>query len=326
MLEHGGHLIAAAKKYNIPLAQWIDLSTGINPNGWPIPAIPAKCWQRLPEIADGLVEAAQGHYHCHSILPVAGSQAAIQTLPLLRSKSKVGVLKPAYAEHAHSWRLAGHEVVELELDEIEGQLKTLDVLILVNPNNPTGQSFNKNQLLEWHDILKQHKGWLIIDEAFIDTTPENSLASHPVVDGLIILRSIGKFFGLAGIRCGFVIGVEELLNGLNEKLGPWAISHPSRYVAAAALLDTNWHSQTKDKLKQDSKRLATLLMDRELKPDGTTDLFLWVKTPQAKQAHQNLAQQGILTRLFQQPLSLRFGLPQNNQQYAELDAALKKEV
>ena len=326
MLEHGGHLIAAAKKYNIPLPQWIDLSTGINPNGWPIPEIPAECWQRLPEIADGLVEAAQGYYHCHSILPVAGSQAAIQTLPLLRSKSKVGVLKPAYAEHAHSWRLAGHEVVELESNEIEGQLKTLDVLILINPNNPTGQWFDRNQLLEWHDVLKQYKGWLIIDEAFIDTTPENSLASHPVVDGLIILRSIGKFFGLAGIRCGFVIGVKELLNALNEKLGPWTISHPSRYVATAALLDANWQSQTKDKLKQDSKRLATLLKDRELKPDGTTDLFLWVKTLQAKQVHQNLAQQGILTRLFQQPLSLRFGLPQNNQQYAELDVALKKEV
>jgi len=323
MLEHGGHLIDAANKYNIPLEQWMDLSTGINPNGWIIPEIPARCWQRLPEIGDGLVSAAKQYYQCQSLLPVAGSQAAIQTLPLLRKKSKVGVLKPAYAEHAYSWKNAGHEIVELEAEKIEAHLESLDVLILVNPNNPTGQSFDKEQLLKWHDILRRHKGWLIIDEAFIDTTPEKSLSNHQVIDGLIILRSIGKFFGLAGIRCGFVIGIEELLHTLNEKLGPWVISHPSRYVATAALLDQEWINQTQDELKQNSNRLAALLTKRGLKPNGKTDLFHWIKTPLAKQVYQNLAQQGVLTRLFPQPLSLRFGLPKNNQQYVDLDAALK---
>ncbi len=326
MLEHGGYLIEAAKRYNIPLQQWIDLSTGINPNGWPVPEIPTECWRRLPETADELTGAASQYYQCYSILPVAGSQAAIQALPLLRSKSTVGVLKPAYAEHAYSWKNAGHDVVELEPQEIEAQLEKLDVLIIVNPNNPTGQLFDKDQLFEWHNILSRRKGWLIIDEAFIDTTPEYSLASHPVVDGLIIFRSIGKFFGLAGIRCGFVIGVEQLLNTLNEKLGPWAISHPSRYVATAVLLDTHWHSQAQCELKQNSDRLAVLLAKNGLKPFGKTNLFLWIKTPLAKQIHQKLAQQGILTRFFDQPLSLRFGLPKNNQHYAHLDAVLNEGI
>ncbi len=322
MLEHGGHLINAAQKYNIPIEQWIDLSTGINPNGWPVPDIPATCWQRLPEADDALIPAARLYYQCHSILPVAGSQAAIQTLPLLRKKSKVGVLTPAYSEHAHSWKKAGHEVIALPFEGIESQLHQLDVLILINPNNPSGQRFNKQQLLDWHSQLNQHNGWLIVDEAFIDITPEDSLCSHPASDGLIILRSIGKFFGLAGIRCGFVISTDSLLNLLNEHLGPWTISHPGRYIATLALLDISWQKRTQRQLKEQSNRLASLLSEYGLKPTGQTYLFHWIKTPDAEQIHTAFAQQGILTRLFVQPTSLRFGLPKNEYEWLYLQKTL----
>ncbi len=320
MLEHGGHLIEASEKYHIPLDQWIDLSTGINPNGWPIPAIPAECWQRLPETGDGLLDAAKQYYQCHSILAVAGSQAAIQTLPLLRQKSKVGVLVPAYAEHAYSWKKSGHEVVELF--DIDTQISELDVLILINPNNPTAQRFSKNQLLNWHQQLKQKNGWLIIDEAFIDSTPEDSLSSYPTAEGLIILRSIGKFFGLAGIRCGFVIASEVILNPLNELLGPWSISHPSRYIATTALLDINWQQQAQDELIKQSKRLNLLLESNRLKVTHKTNLFQWIKTDNAENIYHKLAQQGVLTRLFTQPLSLRFGLPKDENQWQQLDKGL----
>ena len=322
MLEHGGHLINAAEKYNVPIQQWIDLSTGINPNGWPVPEIPAECWQRLPETADDLIVAARQFYQCESILPVAGSQAAIQTLPLLRSRSRVGVLSPAYAEHAYIWKKAGHEVIELEVEKIESHIPQLDVLIIINPNNPTGQRFNKDQLLRWHDGLNKHNGWLIIDEAFIDTTPEYSLSSHPAIKGLIILRSLGKFFGLAGIRCGFIIGPNELLNTVGESLGPWTISHPSRYIATKTLVDTVWQKQTRDKLTKQSNRLALLLTKNGLKPDGQTSLFQWIKHSYAEQIHESLAHQGILTRLFKQPSSLRFGLPKQEQQWLFLEKTL----
>jgi len=324
LLEHGGHLIDAAEKYNIPLKQWIDLSTGINPNGWPIPSIPAECWQRLPESSDGLVAAAKQYYECLSILPVAGSQAAIQTLPLLRQHSKVGVLAPAYAEHAYSWKKAGHELIELSIDSIESQLSQLDVLILINPNNPAAQDFSKTQLLSWHQQLQQSNGWLIIDEAFIDSHPEQSLSSYPVADGLIILRSIGKFFGLAGIRCGFVIAPEQILRQLNEILGPWTISHPSRYIATAALLDTDWQTKTRIELKQQTNRLAVLLNQNALKITAQTDLFIWIKTENAEQIHHALAQKGVLTRLFIQPLSLRFGLPKHESEWNYLAKVLNE--
>lgn len=324
MLEHGGHLIDAAEKYTIPLDQWIDLSTGINPNGWPIPSIPNECWQRLPESSDGLLAAAKQYYQCQSILPVAGSQAAIQALPLLRQHSKVGVLAPAYAEHAYSWKKAGHQVIELSIESIDSQLAQLDVLILINPNNPAGQRFSKTQLLSWHQQLKSRNGWLVVDEAFIDSNPEQSLSHHPVDEGLIILRSIGKFFGLAGIRCGFVIATQQILNQLNEKLGPWTISHPSRYIATAALLDKSWQTKTRLELNKQTNRLALLLNQKSLKTTAITALFIWVKTDDAKQIHHALAQKGILTRLFTQPLSLRFGLPKHESEWHYLAQVLNE--
>lgn len=321
MLEHGGRLIDAAQTYRIPLPQWLDLSTGINPNGWVIPDLPASCWQRLPESADGLLAAARDYYQCRSVLAVAGSQAAIQTLPLLRTHSTVGVLAPTYAEHGYNWSKAGHQLLELTAKTIDDHLQQLDVLIIVNPNNPTAQWFSKDQLMWWWQKLNQRNGWLIVDEAFIDSRPENSL-SGTSKKGLIVLRSLGKFFGLAGIRSGFVMSDKTLLNALDERLGPWTISHPSRFIATRALQDTGWQQQTRHTLQKQSKQLQLLLVKHGLEPSASTDLFQWKKTPEAKKIHQFLAQQGILTRLFTQPLSLRFGLPKNAQQRLYLEQAL----
>lgn len=322
LLEHGGRLRQAASRYGIPLSDWLDLSTGINPNGWPVPAIPAECWQRLPEDDDQLLSAARRYYQNDSLLAVAGSQAAIQSLPLLRPVSRVGVLHPAYAEHAAGWRKAGHQLSVIDADAIEAWLDELDVLILVNPNNPTGKRWEKSRLLEWHAELSKRGGWLIVDEAFMDGMPELSLSSEVVRPGLIVLRSIGKFFGLAGIRCGFVITEQALLMRLAELLGPWTISHPGRHVAALALADVQWQQATAACLKKQGQRLQRLLTESGWQPDGGCDLFQWLKYENAAVLHDFLAQQGILTRLFNEPPSLRFGLPKDEMAWHRLAQAL----
>lgn len=324
MLEHGGRLRMAAEKYGIPLEDLLDLSTGINPNGWPVPCIPAECWQRLPEDNDELLDAAQTYYKNLSLLPVAGSQAAIQTLPQLRPACRVGVMHPAYAEHAVSWQKNGHNVRVIDDNSIDSQLHQLDVVILINPNNPTGKLWEPKTLLAWHAKLRKHDGWLIVDEAFIDSTPELSLSEHPTRPGLIVLRSIGKFFGLAGIRCGAVLAEAELLEALKEKLGPWTIGHPSRYVAARALQDRVWQQETALTLKQQSRQLEELLKASGWPPQGGCDLFQWIKTKSAPALHELLAHQGILTRLFQEPDSLRFGLPKAQADWDRLKKALAK--
>ena len=324
MLEHGGKLIQAARRYNIPIEDWLDLSTGLNPRPWPVTRIPIDSWSRLPEEDDGLLQAACSYYGSEHLLPVAGSQTAIQALPRLRKQpSRIAILDPAYAEHAHAWQTAGFTIIPVSSAEIDKAAKHHDVIVLVNPNNPTGERFSVEQCLHWQSQLQQRDGWLVVDEAFIDSTPENSLVAHTHQKGLIVLRSLGKFFGLAGVRVGFVFAESTLLTHLSDMLGPWPISGPSRFVARLALLDTEWHTETREYLNHHAEpRLHKLLDAQGHTPSGGSALFQWVKTIDACIIHEQLARSGILTRLFHQPASLRFGLPEAEQQWLRLEQAL----
>ena len=322
MLEHGGRLRSASAQYGIPLEEWLDLSTGINPNNFPVPHIPTSLWARLPEEDDGLEQAARDYYAAESILPVAGSQAAIQVLPLLRQSCRVGVLHPGYAEHAHAWQCSGHHVSQVTTQSINDAVQKLDVLVIIHPNNPTGARLSVEQLLAWHEQLSSRDGWLVVDEAFMDTTPEDSLVPFSSRRGLIVLRSLGKFFGLAGARVGFVCAPAELLEQLKNSLGPWAVNAPARWVARAALTDRAWQQSTRKKLLGDGMRLHALLTQYGFAPDGGCALFQWIKTTQAVSLHNRLATQGILTRLFLEPCSMRIGLPGSDQEWQRLDMAL----
>lgn len=312
----------AAERYDIPPEQWLDLSTGINPQGWPVPPLPASCWQRLPEEGDGLERAAAVYYGAAHLLPVAGSQAAIQALPMLRAPCRVGMLSPSYAEHAAAWRRQGHEVIALDAEAISGLLPGLDVLLLVNPNNPTGERFTAEQLRRWQALLAARGGWLVVDEAFMDATPEQSLAGECGEAGLIVLRSLGKFFGLAGARVGFVLAWPQLLQQLAGMLGPWAVSGPAREVARMALADTPWQVKSRLRLAQEATRLQHLLGRFGPAPAGGSVLFQYCPTPQAAPLHEALARQGILTRLFSEPPALRFGLPGDEAAWRRLEQAL----
>jgi len=320
---HGGQLNAAVKKYNISLEKWIDLSTGINPIGWPIPEIPKAVYQRLPEDNDELTSVARRYYKAKNVMAISGSQAAIQVLPLLRNHSRVGVVFPGYQEHAHCWRSAGHHVQLLADEDIEANLEEIDVLVVINPNNPTGQSYTVEQLEKWHSHLAQRDGWLIVDEAFMDCEPENSLVSLSHKKGLIVLRSIGKFFGLAGLRVGFIFSEQGLLDRFAQKIGPWAISNPSRYISRLALLDTSWHKKTRDELKSRSIRLGRLMSENGLPAHGGTHLFQWICHRYASEIHDLLANRGVLVRLFEEPSSLRFGLPEDENAWAHLKKSLQ---
>lgn len=321
-LHHGGRLREAAEHYGIPLDAWLDLSTGINPFGWPVPVLPASCWQRLPERNDGLEQAAAAYYGNTHLLPLAGSQAAIQLLPRMRHKCRVGLLQPGYIEHAEAWRREGHEVVALTAQSIEGQLPTLDVLLLVNPNNPTADRFTTAQLRLWRAQLKQRGGWLMVDEAFMDAAAGHSLLSECGEEGLIVLRSLGKFFGLAGIRVGFLFAWPLLLQRMARELGPWHVSGPAREVARQALLDRDWQQAARLRLQQDSERLATLLRDAGLAPAAGTELFHYIPHPDAQRLHEKLATQGVFTRLFSAPPALRLGLPGAESEWQHLRQAL----
>lgn len=322
MLEHGGRLREAARRYGIPLSDWVDLSTGINPWPYPVPPVAPAVWQRLPETDDGLEAAAAGFYGSPLLLPVAGSQAAIQALPDLFSPGQVLTLAPTYAEHPHAWRK--HTVRALPADAIDDAVNKADTLLLVQPNNPDGQRFSRDQLLAWHTRLATRGGRLIVDEAFLDADPADSLVPLAGTPGLVVLRSVGKFFGLAGARVGFVFAEQALLDALAERLGPWAVSAPARVVTTAALANRPWQDATRHRLTAASERLAKLLACHGLDGGSGTALFQWRPRADAAAIHSHLAKQGILTRLFATPAGLRFGLPGAESDWVRLDAALAR--
>ncbi len=324
MLPHGGRLREAAARCGIPIADWLDLSTGINPHGWPVQPPPATVWQRLPEQNDGLEQAAREYYGAEYLLPVAGSQAAIQALPWLRAACRVGVLTPGYSEHAQAWLRAGHIVIPVAVDDISTHIDHLDVMVVVNPNNPTGSSFPAEQLREWHRNLAVRGGWMVLDEAFIDLSPEHSLAPCSARYGLVVLRSLGKFFGLAGARVGFVCAEPGLLSRLEILLGPWAVSGPARWIARAALRDNGWQAAMRNRLAEQGALLRALLVRHGIAPDGGCSLFQWHYSSRAGRLHEQMAASGILIRRFDHPAGVRFGLPATEAEWQRLDAALGK--
>ena len=322
MLEHGGRLKAAARAHSIPLSQWIDLSTGINPDGWPVPVIDSTIWNRLPEEDDGLLEAAAGYYGTEQLLPVAGSQAAIQLLPQMRKPCRVAIVSPGYAEHEQAWRRAGHQVLAITANAVEENIDQLDIVVVINPNNPTGELLPTERLVDWHQKLSQKGGWLIVDEAFMDASETESLIHGVMPPGLIIFRSLGKFFGLAGVRVGFVAAEQSLLQKMAEQLGPWTIANPSREVARLALKDEKWQLKIRRELVIKSGRLKKLLTQAGLEPSGGTELFQYIITEQASAIYTQLAKNGVLVRLFQKPIALRFGLPKGDKEWEILENSL----
>jgi cobalamin biosynthesis protein CobC len=324
MLEHGGRLREAAAHYKIPLANWLDLSTGINPHAWPVPALSPECWQRLPESGDGLEAAAADYYGNSNLLPVAGSQAAIQLLPMLLPRAVVACISPLYAEHPKAWTQAGHRLRFLQNALLPRALSAATPYVLLcNPNNPTADRHPHDIAVDAAKQLKKRGGWLIVDEAFIDATPEHSLtplAGTEEAPNLIVFRSLGKFFGLAGARVGFLFAAPDLLGKMAELMGPWAVAGPSREAARLALADTDWQAATRPRLQATSQRLHQLLAP--LGEVKSTALFAALSSAHSGELHEYLAGQGILTRRFEQQPLLRFGLPGSENEWQRLSAAL----
>lgn len=302
--EHGGNLDAARAVYGD--GDWIDLSTGINRRPYPLPALPAEVWTALPtaEARTRLIAAAAAAYGvaAAALLPVAGAQAAIQLYPRLRKPGHARILTPTYNEHAASLRSQGWQVSEVST--LAG-LAGADLAVVVNPNNPDGQAHDPAVLR----ALAGDTGLLVVDESFADPCPELSLAPE-ACETLLVLRSFGKFYGLAGVRLGFLLGGAADLNALAEMAGPWAVSGPALEIGAAALADRHWAAQTTRRLGDDAARLDALAARAGWSLVGGTALFRTYATQDAEQAQETLARHHIWSRCFAHDAGwIRLGLP-----------------
>lgn len=318
-LTHGGQLRQVANDYKIPMRDWLDLSTGIAPFSYPIPDIPQVMWQQLPQYSPELLRAAKQYYSCDNVLVSNGSQAVISILPTLwrkqnRNSTKVYLPFKGYKEHAQAWMNKGFELFwyydELPTPE---QLAPNCVLVVINPNNPTGKLFSRDRLKNYQQLIIKRQGLLVIDEAFMDViTPNQSMSEHINGSNTVVLKSFGKFFGLAGIRIGFIIANQRWLTLLAEHLGPWQVNGPAQYIAEQALQDTGWQALQKKKLSQQRQALTALLCNHFGNVSNGTDLFLTLNLAnqiKAVNIYQRLCKQGVYVRLTDDQYSLRFGIP-----------------
>ena len=313
-MKHGGNLDEAIAQYGGAIDAWLDLSTGINPWPWPPPRdLADRIWQLLPSPAAEarLIDAARIAYSVPAAASAAlapGTQAVIQWLPRLAPAGAVAIIGPTYSEHVLAWTRAGREVVAcIEIDELPEHVRHV---VIVNPNNPDGRLANRAALARSATQLAERGGWLIVDEAFADLDPSCSAVQLCGELPVIVLRSFGKFYGLAGLRLGFAIAAPDIIATIAEALGPWAVSGPALAIGDAALRDQDWAAQTRERLHHQAGQLDKVLSDAGLAVVGGTGLFRLVRYPRAGERHAALARQQIWCRRFDWADDLlRFGLP-----------------
>jgi cobalamin biosynthesis protein CobC len=319
MPEHGGNLDLALQRFGGRAQDWIDLSTGINRQPYPVGELPPACWSALPSRSEieSLHQAARQAYGTQApILATNGAQGAIGLLPHLSLRGRARILSPSYSEYAAVFSAAGWETAESsDLEALAGA----DLAVVGNPNNPDGRRHDPKQLL----ALRERVGLLVIDESFADAVPDLSLASKAGRPGLLILRSFGKFYGLAGLRLGFVIGSQAEIAALAAMTGPWPVSGAAISIGRRALLDRDWAVATTERLARDCPRLDAKAKSLGWTLVGGTPLFRLYETGDARAAQERLARAHIWSRMFaERPGWLRLGLPGSEAEWARLASAL----
>jgi cobalamin biosynthetic protein CobC len=317
--DHGGNLDVARARFGGRLEDWIDLSTGINRRPYPVRALEPRHWSALPSRSDSdalHAAARQAYATTAAVLAVAGAQAAIQLLPHLAPPGRVRVLAPTYSEFAPVLTAAGWQVQDVS--EIEA-LAGADLAVVVNPNNPDGRRHDPAQLLALWPRVKR----LVVDESFADAIPKISLAAEAGRAGLLVLRSFGKFYGLAGLRLGFVLGGAEDIAALDAMTGPWPVSGAAIEIGRKALLDRDWADATRARLDAHALRLDGLTKAAGFKLVGGTPLFRLYDAGDAEAVQERLARARIWSRVFRDnPNWLRLGLPGDETEWTRLAETL----
>ncbi len=306
--DHGGGIDAARAQWGGSRADWLDLSTGINPVPYGAPALSADAWTALPDTAaqTGLIEAARDFWQVPdgaAILAAPGASALIARIPALAPAGHVDIPAPTYNEHAAAFVAQGWTL----------QASPAAARVLVHPNNPTGKQWLAADV---------NAPLTVIDESFCDVCPESSLIAEAANPGRIVLKSFGKFWGLAGLRLGFAIGDPDLIKTLATLTGPWAVSGPALEIGAAALCDPDWATATRARLTADAARLDQIMTQRGAHVAGGTSLFRLYEVADAAAWQTKMAQGHVWSRIF--PYSktyLRLGLPAPDR-WKQLEAAL----
>ena len=320
---HGGRLRAAMTAWPGAPRPWLDLSTGVNPHPYPAPGASRSARGRLPdpatlgelETAAAVAFGAPGARVCAT----AGAEAALRLVALTLTVRSAAVVGPTYGGHASAWSAVGVPVTSVAHSaEAEAE-----AVVVVNPNNPDGRRLSAGEVRGLAERLTGEGRWLIVDESFVETAPELSIATHAGAH-VVVLRSFGKFYGLAGLRLGFVLGPADLLARLRSRQGEWPVSVDALAAGLAAYRDPAWADRTRARLARDAARLAEMLTAADYEVVGGAPLFVLARAPDAALRFERLARLGVLVRPFEHARDqLRFGLPPRHA-WRRLQTALKE--
>ena len=292
-MRHGGDLGEAIAAAGESGRAWLDLSTGINPYSYPVPPLAPEVWARLPQSAalENLIGAARAAYGAPPHVAIAaapGTQALIQLMPRLFAGESAAIVGPTYSEHGAVWRRAASQVAAPD------EARDAAILIVVNPNNPDGRITPPAEVI----AAARGRRLTIVDEAFADCAPQASVVPRLGDEPILVLRSFGKMYGMAGLRLGFELGPERLVTRVAEALGPWAVSGPALAIGAAALRDEGWRTAMRGRLRAEAEALDALLSRRGLRVVGGTPLFRLLEDERAWALHAALAREAVWTRIF----------------------------
>lgn len=322
---HGGVLDLMRRRFSDVKEPWLDLSTGVSPFAYPDVEVSDAALRRLPTRAmmnecRSAMAAAIGAPG-ESLLLAPGSELLIRLLPDVMKPKSIAVLSPSYGDHARVWRACGADVIETSSPLALAD--TVDTIVLCNPNNPDGRIFARRDLESVRARMAARGGWLIVDEAYADLNPALSLASLGGENGLVIFRSFGKFYGLAGVRLGALIVPAPVRRLMADRLGVWPVSGAALEIGARVYSDKGWADKTRARLAASRARVDSILAKGGVNICGGTDLFRFVETTDAYALWERLARSGVYVRRFEwSRRHLRIGLPPDSQAEERLSKAL----
>lgn len=329
--HHGGRLYVARSLFPHVPQPWVDLSTGINPRSYPAPRASRRARNRLPEPTElarleRVAAAAFGVTEPTRVVATTGTECALRLLPQVLNLKAAVIAGPTYGSHADAWTRSGALTQTVGDAQLSANAERAVCLTIVNPNNPDGRTIERAHLLSLHDSLREHGGMLIVDEAFAEIAAEASVAAEAGSESaprLIVLRSFGKFFGLAGLRLGFIVAAPPIAAAIRGMIGEWPVSSDAIVAGIAAYSDAQWTQSTRETLARAARRLDQLLTRSGFKIAGGTSLFRLALASDARERFAKLLAAGILARPFDfDSRLLRFGLPRGRDEWNRLAQAL----
>ncbi len=324
---HGGDVYAAARAAGCRPDEILDFSSSINPFPPPAAILDAiregvARLDRYPDPRKLLFREAVGARFGvppDCVLPGNGAVELIALLPraaaAVRGAREALIVAPTFTEYARACRIAGCQVRHLFLDPEEGfrpdpdrivrAARGADLVFLCNPNNPTGAAISREEVSRLREALPAGI-LLLVDEAFADFCPEVSVIREAGTrDDLVVIRSLTKIYGLAGLRSGFLVGPDRLVEAVEELQDPWSVNSLAQAAATAALAETAFAEETRRRIDVERAFLETALRGIEgWEPFPSAANFILVRLGAASPDGRTIAD-AALSRRYCSPLARR---------------------